>query len=105
VDLDTHNGRLLLADSARGILHFLRREGQYDKFVGGLKGIRGITTSPAGIWVVTDNRLVRLSDKGRFRREFSWSEPVQPVDVAVSGNDVYLLSRRSLWRGKVRTGR
>ncbi len=102
VDLDTFSGQLLLADSARGVLHFLRREGQYDKFVGGMKGIRGITTSPTGIWVVTDNRLIHLNAKGRLIREFSWSDPVRPVDVAVSGKHVYLLSRQSLWRATIR---
>lgn len=98
-DLDTRNGQLLLADSARGALHFMEREGQYNKFIGGLEGIRGITTSPTGIWVVTDNRLAQLGEKGRLKREFSWSEPIQPVDVAVSRNYIYLLTPRNLWRG------
>ncbi len=100
-DLDTYGGDVLLADSSRGVLHFLQPGGQYVKFVGRLQGICAISTSSQGIWALTPDRLVHLSGKGRFKNEYTWVNDIQPVDLEVNGTMAYILTRNSLWRTRI----
>jgi hypothetical protein len=100
-DLTTLNGQLMLADTGKNVIHVLKPEGQYVRFIGGLNDIVALDAGINSMWVLCTDSVSRLGPRGRVRSTYRWSRSLQPVDIGMYKNKLYILTGNSLWVGNV----
>lgn len=103
-DLGSFNDQLLVPDAREGVVHFLSNNGQYIKFIGGFNDIKieGITTDPASIWILTDSQIFQLNGQGARQHSYKLPEYIEPADLAVYQNQIFVLSGEVLYKGIIK---
>lgn len=102
VDLGSFNDQLLVLDARKGVVHFLSDNGQYIKFIGGFKDVKGITTDPSSIWIITSSQIDQLNGQGTRLQSYQLPENIEPADIAVYQNQVFVLTGKNLYKGTIK---
>jgi hypothetical protein len=92
------SSHILIMDKATGLIHRLDHNLRYISFIGGFKQLRAITHHQENLWVIDNNRILKLTEQGRAESEFLFPQPLDIQDITIAGNYLFVLLSNSVIR-------
>lgn len=92
---------LLILDQEAGVIHKFSADGGYMNFIGGFSGVSKIHGTPSDIWSLYADKVVKFSFQGESLRSYSFPNPVNPSDLFVHQNSLYVLSNNQLLKAQI----
>ena len=89
---------ILIMDKAAGLIHRLDHNLRYISFIGGFKQLRAITHHQEYLWIIDDNKILKLNEQGRAESEFLFPQPLEIQDITIAGNYLFVLLSNSVIR-------
>lgn len=96
--LEVTSSYLFIMDKTSGLIHRLDHNLRYISFIGGFKQLRTLTYHQENLWVIDDNRILKLNEQGRAETEFLFPEPLDIQDITIAGNHLFVLLSSSVIR-------
>lgn len=101
VDLDTIDDRLLVADAEQGVMHELSSNGQYTKFWGRFKNLKGVDVTRKWILVLTAQYVHQFNLRGLNEKIFSLGPVENTIDIAAYNQSIFILTDNNIWKGVI----
>lgn len=92
---------LMILDAEEGFVHKFSAGGGYLNFIGGFKGVSKIHGTQTGIWALYEDRVTSFSMQGDPLGVLGFSKRIEPQDLYLHQNTLYVLSSDQLFKASV----